>query len=267
MSVTATDSSAIAAGSNETSTNSPSNDAGAGLINGYANLVLDSYQYTDQSGSQSLNFGDKVWVDDGKHKGTGSVYQYMGTTRSIALSTGNIGTDTTGYANLQYWKALTQNNLIQGQEVDIALGVVGKLTGKEGLTGNATSYFGLIDFNQVQSSTSAYVENVTTSSAGLSVDATDAASISATDASVVNATSVGGNNGNGTAFGGVIATNQVVGNASAYIEHAHVTTTTGDVSVVAGNTASISATETSSLSARRRQQEPDGRFQRHRLEQ
>ena len=51
MSVTATDNSSDDANSEETSINTPSNDGGAGLINGYADLVLDSYQYTDQSGT------------------------------------------------------------------------------------------------------------------------------------------------------------------------------------------------------------------------
>ncbi len=256
MSVTATDNASDTASSEETSTNAPSNDGGAGLINGYANLALDSYEYTDQSGTQNLVFGDEVWVDDGTGHGTGSVYQYMGpgvlgTPDSVNLSTGNGPGNTGGYANLQYWKQLSQNNIIQGQETDIELGVIGQATDNDKITGNANSYFVLFDFNEVNSSTKAYVENVdfTISAASLTVSATDAASITATDSSVVSASTTGGNNGNGEGYGGLIATNQVNGDAIADIYDASVKTTSGDVSVTADNTSSITATETSSLTA------------------
>jgi hypothetical protein len=78
MSVSATDSSSDTASSDQTSTNTPLNDSAGGLINHYADLALNSYQYTDKSGTQNLNYGDKVWVDDGTGNGTGSVYEYMG---------------------------------------------------------------------------------------------------------------------------------------------------------------------------------------------
>ena len=259
--VSATDNSSDTANSEETSTNTPNNDAGAGLINGYANLVLNSYQYTDASGVQTLNFGDKVWVDDGTGMGTGSVYEYMGpggTTNSsgattpgasVDLSTGNIGSDTTGYNNLEYWKPLTQNNIIQAAEIDVVLAAAGVITKTEGLQGSPTSYFGLFDFNQVHSSTSAYLQTVTVRAGSVAVNATDSASITASDASVVTAEAGGGNSGGGQGYGGVIATNQVDGDSSAFIKDAKVTTTSGDVAVSADNTASISATETSSLSA------------------
>ena len=340
MAVTASDNSSDTASSEETSINTPSNDAGAGLINGYANLVLNSYQFTNQSGTRQLNFGDKVWVgvavthttssgqsvtarqsvatgdtvqlDSGYDTvtdtvggtththttvnpgnvvddngtlyryigstalvnvdfaiqatpphftdttnwaqiggaagdtyvytgpansaldlnnqdytnanlwtdvtGTGSVYEYMGpggTTSaggvtapgdSVNLDTGNIGADRHGYNNLEYWKPLTQNNIIQGAEIDVALGVIGEVTDNKTIQGNADAYFALIDFNQVQSSTSAYVNTAVVQAASLAVGATDAASISATDSSVVSASTTGGNNGNGEGYGGLIAT-------------------------------------------------------------
>ena len=144
MSVTASDTSSVTASSEETSTNAPSNDAGAGLINGFANLALHSYEYTDQSGTQNLVFGDSVWVDDGTGQGTGTVYQYMGPGTALAPDSLNLSSLTGGttghnFGNLQYWKALSQDNLIQGQEVDIALSVVGKITNNGKITGNADS--------------------------------------------------------------------------------------------------------------------------------
>ncbi|HEY1749492.1 MAG TPA: LEPR-XLL domain-containing protein, partial [Xanthobacteraceae bacterium] len=280
VSVTATDNSSDTATSSETSINMPTNDGGAGLINGYANLVLDSYQYTDESGVQNLSFGDKVWVDTAADGTTGSIYEYMGPggtidtgvtpnvtlpTDSVDLSTGAAASGNndgnTGYVagavDTQYWKLLSQNNIMQQAEIDVELGIVGEVTKNEDIQGSANGYFGLLDFNEVQSSTSAYIQNIgggaapgaDLSGASVSIEADDSASITAADASTVTASSTGGNNGGGTAFGGVIATNQVDGDASAYIDDATVKATAGDVTVTADTTASITALETSSLSA------------------
>ncbi len=78
MLVQATDSASITTSSELTSVNSPTNDGGASLINHYADLYLHSYQYTDASGFQNLNFGDTVWVNDGSGQGTGSVFAVRG---------------------------------------------------------------------------------------------------------------------------------------------------------------------------------------------
>ena len=138
---------------------------------------------------------------------------------SVNLSTGNGPGNTGGYSNLQYWKQLSQNNIIQGQEIDIELGVIGQITKNDRSPAMPSRILCLFDFNQVNSSTKAYVENVdfTISAASLTVSATDSASITATDSSVVNASTTGGNNGNGEGYGGLIATNQVNGDAIADI--------------------------------------------------
>ncbi len=344
ITVTATDNSSDTSTSSETSINTPSNDGGAGLINGYANLVLASYQYTDESGVVGLNFGDKVWVsgvtagdivDQGsanttvnngdvaedaegnfwQYTGSSSgnynfsaqgtpnfndgnwteiatgpgitssslpsaaslatIYEYMGpggTTNSggVAAASDNVNLSTgaaaagnsstnTGYQpgaiDIEYWKALSQNNIVQAAEIDVELGIIGEVTDNEDIQGNANGYFGLLDFNEVQSSTLAYVQDVTIGTldggaGGLDIDASDTASITASDASTVTAGSAGGNNGGGQAFGGLIATNQVDGDASAYIVDSNITTASGDdVDVTASTSASIGAFETSSLSA------------------
>src|SRR6201999_4672710 len=56
-------------------------------------------------------------------------------------------------------------------------------------------------------------------------------------------------NGGGDGAGGVMAANHVLGNATAYIQHATVTTTSGNVSVDAENNASIDATENTALNS------------------
>ena len=56
-------------------------------------------------------------------------------------------------------------------------------------------------------------------------------------------------NPGGTGAGGVIATNHVLGSATAYIDDATVNATDGDVTVNAQNTSSITATETTALTA------------------
>ena len=319
MTVSATDNSSDTSSSEQTSINTPLNDGGAGLINHYADLALDSYQYTDQSGTQGLSYGDKVWVDnvtigdivgqgaagtvinagdvvensDGKlyiYAGStpltvdfsasanpgslpnfndtstwtptvsaGTVYEYMGPggttddqgvtagTDSVDLGTGNIGTDTTGYANLEYWKPLTQNEIVQAAEIDVVLGVAGQVTNNSDIQGGTLAIDGIIDFNHVVSSTTSYVQQVTITAGSLAVDATDSASITATDNSVMTTGTIGGADGGGDGGGGAVTTNQVLGNTIADIENANVTTTSGDASFDADNTSSITATETAAL--------------------
>ena len=240
MSITATDGASINASSEMTSINTPVNDGGAGLINHYADLVLNAYQYTEKSGSQTLNFGDKVWVGNGD--GTGTVYRWMGTTQSV-----NLLSPTFAYTNLEYWKPLSQSEVVQEAETDIIVSVAGEVLNKKGLTGETLSLYLLFDFNNVSSAASTYIVNATTSSASLSVQASDTASITAADSSVVTSGTNG--NGGGDGAGGVLATNHVVGNATADIQFSSVTTTTGDVSVEADNHSTITATENTVLNS------------------
>ena len=57
----------------------PANNAGAGILNKWANQSLAEYKFTQHSGTRDVVFGDKVRADDG------TIYQYMGTPRSIDL--------------------------------------------------------------------------------------------------------------------------------------------------------------------------------------
>ena len=330
--VSASDNSSVNATSQETTVNTPTNDGGGGLINSYANLVLDSYQYTDKSGTQTLNYGDKVWVSavtvnnilsivgqgsentavangdlvedaqgnfwqyDGSSPGNynfssqtdtqhpttdaapnfndgnwteignasqGTIYEFMGpggttdssgnTVPGTSVNLSTLSTSSTSgynFGNVEYWKPLTQNNIMQAAEADVVLGVAGEIMNNDDIFGNTIAAYALMDFNNVQSSTTSYVQNATVTQTGsLSVNSTDAASITANNSSVVTTGTIGANNGGGDGFGGVIATNQVDGDALAYIDDASVTTTTGDVDVEADNTAFINATETTILNS------------------
>ena len=247
MSVSATDHASINASSEMTSINTPVNDGGAGLINHYADLVLNAYQYTENRaprpqfrrqglGRQRRRHRHGVSLDGHAHPGVD-----LG-----SLGTGSVSTF--AYANLEYWKPLTQEGVTQDTETAVILGVAGAALEKEGLSGSATSLYLLFDFNNVSSSTSSYIVNATTSSASLSVEAFDTASITASDSSVVTAGAAG--EGGGSAAGGVLATNHVVGGATADIQYSGVTTTAGDVLVHAENTSTITATEDTVLNSK-----------------
>ncbi|MCW2962871.1 MAG: Parallel beta-helix repeat, partial [Actinomycetia bacterium] len=86
---------------------SPTNDAGAGILNSLAAALLDEYKYTSRSGTQVLAFGDKVRVADDFSDATaaGNTYQYLGIPGPIALGSQD-------YEDFALWKLLTPSNLI-----------------------------------------------------------------------------------------------------------------------------------------------------------
>jgi hypothetical protein len=155
---------------------------------------------------------------------------------SVNLATGKSASNTTGYSNLEYWKPVTHNEIVQAAEIDVVLGVAGQVTNNNNIQGGTLAIDGIVDYNNVESSTTSYIQQATIVAASLAVDATDSASITASDNSVMTTGTIGGQDGGGNGGGGAVTTNQVVGNATADIEKANVTTTTGDVSVVALNT-------------------------------
>ena len=71
---------------------SPTNDAGGGILNTFVGILLDEYQFTSNSGTQDLVFGDMVRVADDYDGPTatpiptrtspGKLFQWMGTRRS-----------------------------------------------------------------------------------------------------------------------------------------------------------------------------------------
>ena len=65
VTVQALDEPTISATSKLEDASSAANDGGVGILNSLANTLLDDYQYTSNSGSQNLVFGDRVRVASG----------------------------------------------------------------------------------------------------------------------------------------------------------------------------------------------------------
>ena len=252
--MSATDNASITSTSTLTALGTP---AATGPSNDYANLAIKSYKYTNFSANNAstgattvtLNFGDMVAVE--QSDGSIKVYEYMGGTPASV----NLSNPTNAYTDEEYWKLVTPDQLAeeaQAQSANPASGSAqdgssnSKPPGEQVTTSSSsTSLYALVDYNNVSSSTAAYITeaNVQDSAGGVSVAASDTATITATDGSVVT-TSPGGNGA-----GGVIATNHVLGSATADIDDATVAATDGDVAVTAQNTSSITATETTALTA------------------
>ncbi|MCP3938782.1 MAG: hypothetical protein GY708_25825, partial [Actinomycetia bacterium] len=104
--VLASDNASILANSRMVSASATSNDGGASILNGLASTLLDDYKFTSNSGSQDVNFGDRVWAVDLSIDAKGRVYQYMG---EDVLSL-NLGTQT--YTDYELWKELDETNII-----------------------------------------------------------------------------------------------------------------------------------------------------------
>ena len=266
--VSATDTATITTSTTMTALGTP---AATGPANDYASLAMSSYKYTDKSTNAdnkiTLNFGDQVAVQDPT---TGSivVYRYLGTTQhDVDLSALTDSTTPASFTDLDYWKPMSADQLKEEAEAQSANPKSGDDQGgtpgesvknkdtSEPSSGSASLYV-LFDYNNVASSTAAFITNATvTGGTGVAITASDTATITATDGSVVT-TSDGG-----FGAGGVVATNHVTGSAipsdpdipldaaTAFISNATVTATTGDVTLDAQSNGTITATETTALTA------------------
>ena len=221
--------------------------AAAGPANDYANLASASYKYTNLSGTEDLNFGDQVAVE--QTNGTIIVYRFMGDSdegKGVDLGALTGATASMAYTNLEYWKPLSADQLKEEAKAQSANPKSGAST-SETVTQNSAfssaSLYLLFDYNNVQSSTESYVSNSTVTGGSVAVNSTDSATISATDSSTVT-TATGA-----TGAGGMVTTNHVLGSAEAYIEGATVTAKTGQASVDAENTSAITATNSTALTA------------------
>jgi len=216
---------------------SPTNDAGAGILNQLASTLLDEYQYTSNSGDQLVVFGAKLRVADDYPDAdvAGKVYQFMGTDRTLDLGTQD-------YADFELWKELNPTNLITESTTFTVLSTIGMATKKEGLAGDSQSYYGLIDRNDVRSEVAAFLHDTTVESGGdVVVTALEAATIRALEDSYVVPWE---------GIGGVIATNVMLSGAEASIRGGGVTTTGGGSVVLdAQNASLIDATTTSKMEA------------------
>ena len=219
VAVTAADTAAITASTAQYAEVSPTNDAGAGILNRFADAITRDYAFTQQSGTQPVKFGDLVRADDG------TVYRYMGVDATLDLGAQD-------YADYGRWKALEPANLITDAVAYAALNAIGTALGVDDLAGTADAYFGLVDTNYVKSVVSASISHVALTAGGdVTVSATEAASISASDDSYV-ATWAG--------KGGLIVTNVVVADATASVTDGSLAGAA--IAVTASTTATIDAT-------------------------
>ena len=208
LSIAASDTAQINATTNLMANSSSSNDGGAGILNSLAGTLLDSYQYSSNSETQPLNFGDKVRVASTYLNAgdPGSVYEYMGVDGT------SVDLHLQDYANKDLWKKLSETNIIPSAIATTAL----KATGIEGATGGSKALSGLVARNDVVSDVDAYIVDatVTASDGDITLRALEKAGIFARDTSVVSA-------GTDTKAG-VIVTNVVQSQADAQITRSDV---------------------------------------------
>jgi Lipase len=196
------------------------------------------YKLIGPAPAGAIDLGSEDFTDTGRWVQVGGTYQYMGTSASGA----NADLGAQDYTDFGTWKRLNPANLITDSTVYAALSVVGTVTKKEGLTGDSTSYYGLIDRNDVRSEVLSYIDNANVRAAGdLASSALESAWITALEDSYVVPW---------TGIGGIIATNAVLSKADAYITDSDVETTAGgDVILDAQNLSRIDATTTSKIEA------------------
>jgi hypothetical protein len=224
LDIVAEDKATIAAEIELAAVSSTTNNFGASLLNNLVNTLIQEYQYTNNSGSQTLKFGDRVRLaDDYSHSAlAGKLYQYMGTT-----ATRNLGSE--DYINFAYWKEVDVTDLIP--------------TGLNVTESDAIAVGGMVVRNDVRGSVASYIDNANVSSSALSLNALETATIQANLSSAATA-SGGSAIGEGTvvAASGSIATNLVLKDVKATITNSAITVTGEDLTVNAKNTSTIDAT-------------------------
>jgi hypothetical protein len=187
-----------------------------------------------------LDFSDTgLWREI---KGTaGAVYQYMGEGGDIAVDRRDLALE--DYTDFEFWKELSENNVIPGS-ISTALLKDNKLD-----TGKSKSFYGLVSRNDLNSVVEAYILNAsvrdplvnTDGPNSVSVTAIEAAELTATDTSVISSQSQSG--------GFVATNNQLRSAADAYIQDSDVRLQdggTGDVIVSAGNYSILDASSLTS---------------------
>ena len=213
-------------------------------MNSLAQTLMNDFQFSSLSGTQTLEFGDRVRLADSVSTGeAGAVYQYMGTSASIDLS--STDASTVDYTDLERWKKLNTTNIIPSGISSLAL----RATGIDGATGGSLGNGGLVARNDVTASVQAYVDKavIISNDQDINIIANEAARISAEDTSVIS-TGSGGNNG-------VLVSNLVLANAEARATDSDLTALAatadmGNVSIEAMNEAVIDALAHGSVSGK-----------------
>ncbi len=246
--VAADDHAAVTADVSLLSDSTATNDLGTSQVNALINTLANQYKYSSESGAKNLSLGDLVRVastyelppdavqppsDDDEFE-TEVVYKYMGPAGSVDLGA-------TDYSNFGLWMKLNLFNVLP-----------------EGLNfsdSNSVGSGGLVVRNDVDGNATAYLEGAGATVTGdVAVSATGDQTLRATTDSTVSS-SGGSAFGGGTslAVNGVIVTNNMLGDAEAYVRGSSITTlgsassgAAGDFEVTADNTASFIAINTSS---------------------
>ncbi|MFZ0530531.1 MAG: hypothetical protein WAL91_08355, partial [Propionicimonas sp.] len=214
---------------------SSAGDAGSGILNRWADDVLSDYEYTSNSGTQSLAFGDRVRVADDHAEAAvaGRVYQWMGTTENVDL-----GAATTDYADFELWKELTPTNLVNAAVGYDDLAERGVWLETLFGSGSTSTTFVVVVANSVQAAVVAALAGTQVVSGGqVVVTASEAASISSSDSSRIA----------GGGAGALIVSNVVLATADALIDDSPITTTAGGLTVRAGQDGQIEAITTSRI--------------------
>ncbi|MDZ4252170.1 MAG: hypothetical protein U1A72_06305, partial [Sulfuritalea sp.] len=223
VTISGEDAATINADSTLVSMSTTSSDGGLSIAGDLVSTMLTDYRFTVHSGTQNVQTGDLVRLDNG------DIYQYKGT----ATAGQNLNLATVPYTTATWQRIL----------INDALDFIGNL-GLNVSSSDSAAVGGLIVRNDVRGGVESYINNIDLDAAGsLTLTALETATIRAVDSSTV--TSVGGSvlvGGNSAAINGTIATNLVLSKANAYITGSSITTTNaGDVILDAQNTSTIEA--------------------------
>ncbi|MGC9328916.1 MAG: hypothetical protein ACP5I1_14875, partial [Candidatus Hinthialibacter sp.] len=211
ISIYANDAASIDASTSLVTSSKATNDLGVGILNDYIDTLLYDYQYTSNSGEQTLEFGDKIRVagdyDETQGK-AGKIYKYMGTGGQYDLG----GQDYIGDYGL--WQELDASNIIPTGIAKAAM----KIFDLKG--GDTQGYYAMVVRNDVKSDVEAFIDHALVTAQGdVLLTAEESAHITASDNSVVAA--------GAESKGGVIAVNHVLSRANAYITESQVSTGLG----------------------------------------
>ncbi|MGC9326117.1 MAG: hypothetical protein ACP5I1_00645, partial [Candidatus Hinthialibacter sp.] len=182
-----------------------------------------SADYSTTEGKKFIQYGARIRLADDYSNGgnAGSVYQYLGEDGEIDLGKAD-------YSDAGYWKEVLETQFFP-----------------EGLNvteSDSKGIGGLVVFNDVRSSSIAYMDKLSVTAGDITVQAIENVTIKSIADSTV--TSSGGSafgKGESLAVNGTIASNVVVSQADAHITNSDITTETGDVVVDAANTSTIDA--------------------------
>ena len=232
----ASDTATINANVSVVTNSTTTNDAAFGVLNNLINTLKNEYQFTEKSGSQSVDFGDYVYLSSDYSGGQGEagrIYAYMG----VDDTTMTIGTQ--NFNDYGYWKLIDDNNVIPSGIAKAAMSAFG-LKG-----GDSASYYVLVVRNELIGDVKSYLYNVDlTAATDVTIDAIEAASLTANNTSVAEVES-----SNSSGYGGVISTNQVLSEANASIWHSDITAASGKIDLNAENNSLLDATDESKITA------------------